>query len=662
MDAKAVQAAICDRLNVALLACDLDGAVVYMNPAFEALAGMRLADDVPLHRRDLFDDVRPADEGTPGDVPADSTSFSAVLITATGDRKRVSIADSPLSDGDRLSGRLLVIEKTDEEPGAEEALRRTEERFRALAEAAHHMIYVIGRDDRVASVNSYAAKRLDREPSDIVGLPRAELFPPAIADQQAKHLAEVFESGQAAQYENETVFPGGSLWLDTRLVPLRNGNGEVTSVLGVSRDVTSHVRARQALRESEETAWALLNASTQAALLLDTDWRILGINEVAAGIFGQSVDDLVGTDVFGHMVPDLVASRRRKGEEAVATGKPLRFEEQRGDRHLLTSISPIHDHRGQVSRLAIFSEDITELERTAEMARQHAADLRTILSIADELIAAEDMDALLRKAVALPGERLGVERCGLFLTDGPKLRGTYGTDMQGRTTDARDVSFEHGCSEDMEELSSDAPTWSVKWGDDERWRKLEPGDVGPRWTARTMIRSASRSVGVLYNDAAITGADPDPDKQDLVAVYCSVLGNIIERKRAEDALLKSEERFRSMAEVIPAIFWMASADGRQMLYVSPAFEKTYQRPITDVLNRRDAWFSYVHPDDTERVRSVMRAHEGEPFDSEYRIWLPDGGTRWVSSRAVPVRDADDQIDHYIGFTIDVTRPLYRIHD
>ena len=128
---------------------------------------------------------------------------------------------------------------------AEMELRQSEERYRTLAEAAQDMIFVADRDGYIRYVNSFAAGQFGLHPEEIIGKRREELFPPDISELQKRNLQEVFETGKPVYAEHKTPFPGRELWLGTWLAPIRDEAGEVTAVLGVSRDITERKRTEQ---------------------------------------------------------------------------------------------------------------------------------------------------------------------------------------------------------------------------------------------------------------------------------------------------------------------------------------------------------------------------------------------------------------------------------
>ena len=127
-----------------------------------------------------------------------------------------------------------------------------------------------------------------------------------------------------------------------------------------------HFRAQDALRESQQTALALLNAPTDIAMLLDTQGTILAINRAGARSFGKSAREAVGRNVFSLLPPQLAEERSARVDEVTRSGKPLRFEGEREGKVFSNTIYPVPDAHGDITRIAVYARDITERKRAEE--------------------------------------------------------------------------------------------------------------------------------------------------------------------------------------------------------------------------------------------------------------------------------------------------------
>jgi AraC-like DNA-binding protein len=160
-----------------------------------------------------------------------------------------------------------------------------------------------------------------------------------------------------------------------------------------------------------------------------------------------------------------------------------------------------------------------------------------VLAAADALAACKDLDAMSRRAVELARECIGLDRVALYIQDLPRgqvLRGTFGTGANGEITDERGLS--HECSSKDWESLQQVSTRRTRWlyYENEPHVAQQPGRsvvIGHGWLSITPLISAGELVGVMYNDAALSGSAMDEGKQVRLAVFCSLLGNLIHSRR-----------------------------------------------------------------------------------------------------------------------------------
>jgi diguanylate cyclase (GGDEF)-like protein len=142
-------------------------------------------------------------------------------------------------------------------------------------------------------------------------------------------------------------------------------------------EMAERERMQSALHQSEQTARALLNAPSEAALLIETDGTIVALNEVAharlsavAGVKTRDEGAFIGRDVFSLFPPDLAKVRRDRNVEVVASGQPARFEDERNGQWMDNTIYPVFDDDQRVVRLAVFSRDVSERKRLEQMLKR----------------------------------------------------------------------------------------------------------------------------------------------------------------------------------------------------------------------------------------------------------------------------------------------------
>jgi PAS domain S-box-containing protein len=131
--------------------------------------------------------------------------------------------------------------------------------------------------------------------------------------------------------------------------------------------------------------------------------------------------------------------------------------------------------------------------------------------------------------------------------------------------------------------------------------------------------------------------------------------DVTERKRAEQAVRDSEERFRSFAENLEDVVWINHPDGR-LAYLNPAFERVWGRPVGDFLQGGSLFYQTLHPDDRARVQAAYALPaEQRKGVQEYRILRPDGTVRRIRDRAFPTGGPGEHRLRVAGIAEDITQ-------
>lgn len=296
--------------------------------------------------------------------------------TAEGDLERR--VKSVLGELQVISDR--VLSEIAERKAAEQELRRSQDTVTALLNAFPDSALLISPDGAILAANGTAVKRLRRyapeDCKDLVGLCVYDLFPGELTERRRKRNEAVIRSGKPARFEDER----NGQWFDNSIYPVEGDRGKIVGLAIFSRDITERIKAERAIRQSKETIRALLNAPTDAALLVDAKGTILAANDTAARRLAtharmsyQGDPELLhGLNVYELLPRDLAAARRARNEEVVAGGEPTRYEDERNGHWYDNSIYPILDFSGRTTALAIFSRDITELKRAQEKFRHLA--------------------------------------------------------------------------------------------------------------------------------------------------------------------------------------------------------------------------------------------------------------------------------------------------
>jgi len=143
---------------------------------------------------------------------------------------------------------------------------------------------------------------------------------------------------------------------------------------------------------------------------------------------------------------------------------------------------------------------------------------------------------------------------------------------------------------------------------------------------------------------------PDGTSEELTTVV-----DITDRRQAETALRDSEQRFRQVTENIDEVFWLTNTAKTEMIYISPAYERIWERTCESLYASPLSWVEAIQDEDRQRVADAALTLQvkGE-YDLEYRIRRPDGTVRWIHDRAFPIRDTSGVVCRIAGIAEDIT--------
>ena len=442
--------------------------------------------------------------------------------------------------------------ETDLQVALHAALEREQVLIRAQESRAHLAAIVESSEDaiisqdietRILSWNAGAERLYGYTAEEMIGHRLTDKFPPE-QQQEGKHIYESILRGESLK-NYETVRrrkDGKDIIISMSASPIRDADGKPNGISIIARDITEHKQLEDRLRDSEARLRAIAEATPIPIIINTVDEGITRYgNPALADMIGLPLEKLIGNRAVNFyeqpserakVIRDLKAHRSLRNYE-------VRLKRGDGTPFWVSLSSELITFNDELCVLIGFY-DITARKRVEERERVITQGLRAVVESADELLGYGDLDTIYRRAVELAREKLKVERCAIFLLDPSKehLWGTYGTDIQGNTTDERWLRISAALH--TEKFKTGGPKWHTHLENQQTTiENKQLRVIGIGWAVTTVIRTTTGPLGVFINDAAISGAALDEATQESLAIYCSLLGQIIEGKLAEKAIQES---------------------------------------------------------------------------------------------------------------------------
>jgi PAS domain S-box-containing protein len=266
-----------------------------------------------------------------------------------------------------------------------EQVARGERLLRDVVNHSNAVIYLKDLDGRYVLINHRFEELFDVRSADVVGrMTDYELFPLETAEAVRANDRRVLEAGEPLQIEEVVPDHGRDRAYISLKFPLRDPEGRIYGICGMSTDITERRQMEAALRRSEATLAAIIESSSDPICALSREWELVAMNDAAARLIPALVGSLPRLHApLGEIPADFAAQWRGLLERGMA-GERFTVERMLpladGARQLLVSFNPtVQD--GAVTGVAVFGREITELRRAEEEARQHQAELAHVLRL-----------------------------------------------------------------------------------------------------------------------------------------------------------------------------------------------------------------------------------------------------------------------------------------
>jgi len=429
---------------------DTKGNFTYANPAGLKVVGYSLEELLRFNYLDLV-------------IPEHRERITRVYIKQFREKQKTTYVEFPffnksgevawfgqnaslvIEDG-KVVGFHIIARDITERKRAEEALKKSEERFRELYDDAPVGYFEYDTQGCITNINRTELEMLGYTREEMIGQPVWKFI---VRGEEAHNqiLAKLADTmpparGLERNYKKKdgTVLP---VSIEDRI--LRDPQGKIIGIRCTIQDITGRKRAEEVLRETEEMVRVLLNATTDSVFLIDTAGIFLALNEMTAKRLGKSADELLGAPVYDFIPLHLGKARRAHFDEVARSGLPAHFEDERQGICFDNSVYPIFDPHGEVAKLAIYARDITDrkcaeenLKQSEENARQLAQENAIMAEVGRIISSTLDIDEVYEGFSAEVKKIIPFDRIVIDIIDTEKntVRNVY---MAGKGLQDRNV-------------------------------------------------------------------------------------------------------------------------------------------------------------------------------------------------------------------------------
>ncbi len=246
----------------------------------------------------------------------------------------------------------------------EEALQKSEERFKELADLLPQSVFELDEKGYLTFANHKAFETFGYTKDDFAkGLSVLQMIVPGDRERVRENIQRILSGEKVSDNEYVLQRKDGSTFFGIVSSSPIGGKKGWTGLRGIITDITDRKKAEVALRESEEALRAFLNANVGTSLLIDARGTVLIANESLSKRMNKPLDEIIGSCLYDLLSEDIARTRRSHFDEVIRTGKSVCFEDTRMGRDYETFAYPVFDREGHVTKIAILGFDITERKR-----------------------------------------------------------------------------------------------------------------------------------------------------------------------------------------------------------------------------------------------------------------------------------------------------------
>jgi PAS domain S-box-containing protein len=287
--------------------------------------------------------------------------------------------------------------------------KQAEESYRILVDNSIQGIIVF-QDGRIIYSNRSIVDSLGFELEELRLLTLEQIINYLHPDDRAtlwnRYQSRVGGRFRPGHFELRVFHKNGEIrYLDVSTVPINYGGKPALQITAM--DLTERKKMERALRESEEIARVILNATSESLLLVDPSEIVLAGNQIAAKRIGRQLDKLVGVSLRDLFPEEIARSRSARFASVLETGGHLNFEDANNGVVYDINLFPVFDDHGQVARVVMSARDVTERKKMEQDLHESEETWRIMMNSTPSALAMVDPEGRLLAANGTMAKSLG---------------------------------------------------------------------------------------------------------------------------------------------------------------------------------------------------------------------------------------------------------------
>jgi diguanylate cyclase (GGDEF)-like protein/PAS domain S-box-containing protein len=602
---------------------EADGTVRYISPGIERMLGYKPEERIgangfeTIHPDDLPQIKRAFAEALPR--PGATVSIEARARHRDGSWRYIEAVGTNLLGDPDLHAVVLNSRDITGRKQAEEELRKSEARNRAIVEAYPDLMFRVNRDGEYLDFQTNDDNKLYVRREKIIGNNIRDTLPSDVAAGALRHLDRALETGSMQFYEYQLPMSEGLRDFEARFVAT-----DEDEALCIIRDVTQRKALEEALRESEERFRTIFEQTAVGVSIADPQRRLLETNAAYQEMTGYSEEELFNKPIAEISHPDDVPADDELHRELLS-GRVERYQREkryiRKDGEIvwvILTVSAVRDAEGRPRFLIGVVEDITERKRAEERLRESEERFRQLFEQSVDTLLVHDEEGRILDCNS--------EACRTLVYTREEL------------LSLRIKDIANGLLSEEEKREREKAGGTL-------WQRVVRGEPIPPVVVH--YGEHIRKDGTTFPiEVHVGSVDYEGRRRILASVH-----DISERREAERRLQESEQRYRSLFDHNPDAVYSFDLEGN-FLTANAACEKVAGYAIEELLQM--SFIPLIVPEDLERtLQGFERAASGEPQNYEIAITHKDGHRVELNVTNLPILVAGEIVGVY-GIAKDIT--------